>query len=299
MSFINKSVNYSQTILLKKSFLLNDLKMYNDFLLKLKHEKSIGIQNNPLILNNNKKYYLYIIKKSKLDNSNSNYNILYFFPDSKSVEFYKNDPLIINNLNEFCIETNPLFEENLLFEGYLYTKRDTPLHYHYCITDILVKNHSIIECDYQLRYTLLNEVLLNKDLRNLNDNMTISSHHLIYQNNSGLVSVMLNNFNYKKELCCIEEVDNFNKTITKYIEPSFNMIDNKYISKGKYSDVYNVFNIDTKESEGILYVKGINESKKLKELFKNHDYTYNSCINIKCKYNKSYNKWQPDFSMNL
>ena len=293
MSFINKSVNYSQTILLKKSFLLNDLKMYNDFLLKLKNEKTIGIENNVLIVNNNKKYYLYITKKSNLDNSNSNYNILYFFPDTQSLDFYKNDLLTINKLNEFYIETNSLFEEDILFEGYLYTKRDTPTHYHYCITDILVKNHEIVNCDYELRYTLLNELLLHKDLTNLNDNMTISPHQLIYQMNSGLISVMLNNFIYKKELCSIEEIDNFNKTITKYVEPSFNTLDYKYISKGKYSDVYNVYNIESKEKEGILYIKGLIESKKLKELFTNIE---TECtVKIKCKYNKSFNKWQPEF----
>lgn len=291
MSFINKSVNYSQTILLKKSFLLNDIKIYNDFLLKLKNEKKIGIQNNPLIVNNNKKYYLYITKKSNLDNSNSSYNILYFFPDSKSLDFYKDDKLIRNKMNDFYIETNNLFDENILLEGYLYTRNETPLYYHYCVTDILVKNNTVVNCDYQLRYTLINELLLDKNLENLNDNMSISIHHVLYQINSGLVSIMLNNFKYKKELCCIEEISNdFQKTIVKFIEPSFELTDVKYISKGKYSDVYNVININTKENEGILYVKGIKESKKLKELFEKCN---SESVQIKCEYNKSFNKWQP------
>lgn len=288
MSFINKSVNYSQTILLKKSFLLNDLKMYNDFLLKLKHQKTIGMQNDTYIVNNNKKYYLYVTKKSQLDNSNSTYNILYFFPDSSCIDSNKNDKLSINKLNDFYIESNELFNENILFEGYLYTKNESPLHYHFCITDILVKNHSVVECDYPLRYTLINELLYNKNLKNINDNMTISPHHLIYQINSGLVSLMLNNFIYKKELNCIEQIDNFKKTIIKYIQPSFKLQDVKKISKGKYSDVYNVFNLETKENEGILYVKGIKESKKLKDLFLNKEY-----IEIECEFNKTFNKWQP------
>jgi len=290
MSFINKSVNYSQTILLKKSFLLNDLKTYNDFLLKLKHETPIGIQNNPLIINNNKKYYLYITKKSKLDNSTSNYNILYFFPDAKTTEYFKDNLLITNKLSEFFIETNPLFEDDILFEGYLYTKRDVPLYYHFCITDILVKNHRIVDCDYELRYTIMNELLSNRNLENINDNMTISLHQVIYQINSGLIPIILNNFIYKKELCSIEEIQNFKKTNTKYIEESINLEDIKYIYKGKYSDVYNVLNVNTKEKEGILYIKGIKESKKLKELFLNCSNEY---IELKCKYNKTFNKWQP------
>jgi hypothetical protein len=266
--------------------------MYNDFLLKLKHEKKIGIKNNPLIINNNKKYYLYITKKSHLDKSNSSYNILYFFPDSKSIEYYNNNKLQINKLNDFYIEINNTFDEDILFEGYLYTKNETPLHYHFCITDILVKNHTIVNCDYELRYTLINELIHNKNLNYINDNMTITSHHLIYEINNGLIPIMVNNFEYKKELCCIEEIDNFKKTITQYIEPSFNLIDSKYIVKGKYSDVYNVINIETKENEGILYIKGLNESKKIKQLFKN---CTSNCeyITIKCEYNKSFNKWQP------
>jgi hypothetical protein len=293
MSFINKSVNYSQTILLKKSFLLKDIKLYNDFLLKLKNKDSINVYNNVPILNvnNHKKYYLYIIKKSKLDNSNSNFNILYFFPDSSTLEFYKDDLLIKNKLNEFFIEINSIFEDDLLLEGYIYTKKETPLHYHYCITDILVRNESIVDCNYQLRYTLLNEILMNKKLDNLNDNLTISLHHIIYKNNMGLISVLLENFKYKNELCCIEEIDNYNKKIIKYIDPSFQLVE-KYISKGKYSDVYDVLNISSKESDGILYVKGIKESKKLKELFKKSETKY---IKLTCEYNKSFNKWQPIF----
>jgi hypothetical protein len=53
-----------------------------------------------------------------------------------------------------------------------------------------------------------------------------------------------------------------------------------------------VLNISSKESDGILYVKGIKESKKLKELFKKSETKY---IKLTCEYNKSFNKWQPIF----
>ena len=64
MSFINKSVNYSQTVLLKKSFLSKDLEKYNDFILKTKLQKNIASENAFLIPNNHKKFYLtFIIAK--------------------------------------------------------------------------------------------------------------------------------------------------------------------------------------------------------------------------------------------
>jgi hypothetical protein len=72
MSFLNKSVNYSQTTVLKENVLLPLLKSYNNFVLEKTGEFSIdkdvntGISYDYIIPNNNKKYYLLIMKKQLL-----------------------------------------------------------------------------------------------------------------------------------------------------------------------------------------------------------------------------------------
>ena len=86
MTFLNNSVNYSQTALLKSSVLAPLLKNYNEFLLQskgssvvLNQDVNTGISYDYIIPNNNKKYYLLVTKKSHLEKTNTNYNILYFF----------------------------------------------------------------------------------------------------------------------------------------------------------------------------------------------------------------------------
>jgi hypothetical protein len=188
------------------------------------------------------------------------------------------------------MEINKSFDDDLLFEGYLYTINEVPLKYNFCITDILVKNQKVIDSDYELRYILINEYLLNKNLTNLNDNITISIHNIF--TNYNLLNTMINNFIYKDQLLCIEQINNYHKTITKFIKPDF-LEEEKIITKGKYSDVYEIYNIITNEKDGILYIKGIKESKLIKQLFNNKEL---SQIKLLCKYNKIFNKWQPIFN---
>ena len=109
-----------------------------------------GISYDYLIPNNNKKYYLLITKKgllektkdSNLKTRDSNpYNILYLFPDQYNSE---ND-----NCSDFYMEIDQVFNDEILFEGYLY-KDDNK--YRYLLTDILVKNKHIIDVSFELRY---------------------------------------------------------------------------------------------------------------------------------------------------
>ena len=71
----------------------------------------------------------------------------------------------------------------------------------------------------------------------------------------------------------------------------------KNIEKGKYTDVYNVYNYETNNFEGILYVKGIRESQRMKLLF-NEKYTSdnNTKVKINCIWNQDFSKWQPIFN---
>jgi hypothetical protein len=63
----------------------------------------------------------------------------------------------------------------------------------------------------------------------------------------------------------------------------------KKIEKSKYTDVYNVYNDKTNDKEGVLYVKGIRESKKLRDIFKVCD----EKVILECVYNIKFAKWEP------
>lgn len=299
MSFINKSVTYSQISLLKQNILLPLLKTYNEHLLNVKSsnkpfDKDIntGLSFDYIIPNNNKKYYLLITKKSYLEssNSNSNYNILYFFPDSYQCNLVKDE----NELSkDFYLEIDNIFKNDFLLEGYLYKQDDK---YEYLLTDILVKNNNIINVAYELRMTLLNEILLEitgEKLKQLNNHMTINIHPIFDIENENLVSIFKKNFIYKNEICSIERISKFEKT--RYIEQAFistNKIasSTKNITTTNYTDVYNVYNYTSNNFEGILYIKGISQSKHMKELFKQ-----NKILHLECTYNTKFFKWQPDF----
>ena len=297
MTFLNKSVNYSQTALLKSSILAPLLKNYNEFLLQskgksvvLNQDVNTGISYDYIIPNNNKKYYLLVTKKSQLEQTNTNYNILYFFPDSYQCNLVKDE----NELSkDFYLEIDNTFKNDFLLEGYLYKQDDK---YEYLLTDILVKNNNVINVAYELRMTLLNEILLEitrEKLKQLNNHMTINIHPIFDMENENLISIFKKNFIYKNEICSIERISKFEKT--RYIEQAFistNKIasSTKNITTTNYTDVYNVYNYTSNNFEGILYVKGISQSKHMKELFKQ-----NKILHLECTYNTKFFKWQPDF----
>ncbi len=293
MSFINKSVTYSQISLLKQNILLPLLKTYNEHLLNVKSsnkpfDKDIntGLSFDYIIPNNNKKYYLLITKKSYLESSNSNYNILYFFPDSNINE--------TNTIGDFFLEIDNLFEEEFLLEGYLYKGSDN--NYEYLLTDILLKNKSIVNISYELRYTVLNEILLSitrEKLKALNNHMTINIHPIFNEQNQNLIKVFRHNFIYKNEICYLERVKDFEKT--RFVGITDKQDCEKYIEMGKYTDVYNVYDKNSNNFEGILYIKGISESVKMKRLINNNNNKQCSKLLLNCTFNINFKKWQPVF----
>ena len=317
MSFINKSVTYSQISLLKQNILLPLLKKYNEHLLNVKSsnkpfDKDIntGLSFDYIIPNNNKKYYLLITKKSYLESStfNSskeefvrrqgtfnddvvrrqgtcNYNILYFFPDSNINE--------TNTIGDFFLEIDNLFEEEFLLEGYLYKGSDN--NYEYLLTDILLKNKSILNMSYELRYVVLNEILLSitrEKLKALNNHMTINIHPIFNEQNQNLIKVFRHNFIYKNEICYLERVKDFEKT--RFVGITDKQDCEKYIEMGKYTDVYNVYNKNSNNFEGILYIKGISESVKMKRLINNNNKQRSELL-LNCTFNINFKKWQPVF----
>lgn len=292
MSFINNSVNYSQTSLLKTSILSPLLENYNNFLLKSKNSNitlnqdvNTGISYDFIIPNNNNKYYLLVTKKTLLEQSNTDYNILYFFPGTDLEQKEQNQIIF----KDFYLESNKIFDHDFLFEGYLYKNNDK---YDYLLTDILIQNKDIIKLSYELRLTLLNEILFKTlsgidRLKDLNNHMTINLHPIFNMENENLVAVFKKNFIHNSQICSIERVSMFEKQ--RYIELQHNNIQKKIITVSEYTDVYNVYNYTTNNLEGILYIKGIKESNYMKNLFKQ---TTDKIV-IDCIYNTTFYKWQP------
>lgn len=295
MSFINKSVNYSQSTTLQTKILVPLLKLYNNFLLNNNINKNIlnkdintGLSLDYLIPNNNKKYYLLITSKKNLENVKDNYNIFYFFPDEISINAFKENNIIKNTITDFYLEIDNKFSDEYLFEGYLYKQNNK---YSYLLTDILIKNSKVIDLNYELRYTLLNEIILSMPpgcLKELNNHMSINIHPIFNRANENLIKIFKTNFIFKNELCSIENIDNLKKQ--RIFEKIIQEDSLKFIEIGKYTDVYNVYNYYTNNFEGILYIKGIKESKNLIELFKKSS---KSRIVLNCKYNTNFTKWQP------
>jgi hypothetical protein len=108
----------------------------------------------------------------------------------------------------------------------------------------------------------------------------------------------LHNFEFKNNICAKEVIKGHAKCTTisgnshiKLDGSGKNM--EKIVLKTKYADVYNVLNKNTKNMEGILYIKGIKESQMMKCLFKDNPSKEN--VVIRCVWNETFSKWQPSF----
>ena len=110
--------------------------------------------------------------------------------------------------------------------------------------------------------------------------MTINIHPMFQKKNENMIKIFQNNFIYSNQLCCIENVENFVKKrhLYKFIKNDAL----KKIECTHLTDVYNVFNYSTNNKEGILYIRGIKQSKYIKTLFNGEK---NNVI-LKCKFNQ-------------
>jgi hypothetical protein len=285
MSFVSKCVNYSQCFVLKNKILQPLLKMYNDFLLKqkisndnfcLNKDINTGVSSEFIIPNNNIKYYLFITNKSKLETTKEKYNTLYFFPDNNNKLDYQ--------LSDFYLEIDERFKQDYLLEGYLYKRDDNKLFF--LITDILIINNDVITVDYNMRLTIINEIIMDINLCDLNNHMNINLHPTFQKENENLIKVFKNNFIFKSDICCIESINNFIKI--RYLDRKDLEETDKIIEIGKYTDVYNIYDTLTNNYQGILYVKGLKQSKTMKNLLLNKNR-----IVLQCKFNNNFKKWEP------
>lgn len=286
MSFINKSVNHAQTVLLKTKFLAPVLKTYNNIVKKHMDDIDLSL-NYHIIPNNNKKYYLFITKKSNIEVCKENYDLLYFFPDEETKQFAQKSKVALHWVSDFFLEINKTFEEDLLFEGYMYKREDK---FTYLITDILYKTDKVVDVDYKLRHCLVNEITMKLQLKRLNDHLTIGIHPIFMSDNENMVCIFMNNFVFQEDICAVENIHKHNKR--NAIRNNIMKKDNKEkrIEKGPYIDVYNAFDSESGENNGILYIKGLEESKKMKVLFKHKNST---AVIVNCSFNEHFNKWQP------
>lgn len=298
--FLNNSVDYCEEYTIK-NMVCKYTDMYNKFLYNYK--KKVNLNDNKdsekIIPNNNKKFYLFIytsgnahsmFKSKKSDKCNT----LYFFPDKKCKSYFDDYLLVKNTIDEFFIECDLKLEDPVyLLEGYLYGDNEKK---HFLITDILFKGNNIIECDYEGRRDLINDLFMDKidKMKNINNILSIGIHNCM-QNH--LLNIFLNNFIWKNDIVCIENVCNFEKNTLFLSENTLenkpvkneNVKDNidKSIVKTKVSDIYNVYNINTNDYEGLLYISTLKMSKHLKCLFQNTEQ-----LTLKCSFNKNFQKWQ-------
>ena len=164
---------------------------------------------------------------------------------------------------------------------------------------MLAIDSKIIKCDYSLRYSLIYKLINNQNLTNLNGHLTINIHSIFeldsenYDNDiqgSQLFNIFKNNFIFKQDICAIEYINMVSfKKYRELLDVKFKE-DSKIITKSKYIDVYQVFNSKSNNLEGVLYVKGLKESKLLKDMFLKTD-----TIELKCIFNNIFKKWQPCF----
>lgn len=295
--FITSSVNYSETHVLKAKYLSSILELYNHAILS-ESKKLLQNDQTYIIPNNNNKYYLFIMNKSDItpNGMNSKYKILYFFPDIHS--FNTNDIVTKHFKSDFYVEIDnyktTLNGINYLFEGYLYgyDKR------HFLITDVLAIDSKIIQCDYSLRYALIHKLIGNQNLDNLNGHLNIGIHSVfdidsrmqdVHIHTSQLFNMFKHNFIYKEEISCLDYINLTSLKKHKEILQENIKDEIKIITKSKYIDVYHVYNKITNNSEGLLYVKGLKESKLLQSM--NFE-----TIELQCSFNHTFKKWAPKFT---
>jgi hypothetical protein len=270
--FINNCVSYSESNVLKIKLLKPLLTNFNEHLVNINKnsfKNSINTQEY-IIPNNNIKYYLFITNKSNVNSQSRNYQLLYFFPE-----------VTTNENSDFYMEIDNLFpKDNILLEGYIYNKST------FLATDILFTDSKLVDANYNTRQSLLKNLI--KGFNYVNGHFNIGIHHTL--TNENYTCIFMENFIYKKELKSIEYVNenNFYKT-----KKHFNVIKQsspKIIEKTKYIEVYKVYNVDTKNEEGILYIPKLVDAQKITKILNGNTSTI-----INCKWNERFYKWTPEF----
>ena len=103
--------------------------------------------------------------------------------------------------------------------------------------------------------------------------------------------MLLRNFKYKvAETEVVEELIKGREVvkITKAPEKrTSEKIEEKELRRGDKIEIYHVYNIDTKNAEGLLLVKTMKQSRMLDEMFKDDT----AVLRVKCKFDEKRKKW--------
>ena len=132
---------------------------------------------------------------------------------------------------------------------------------------------------YDIHLNISTFKLIFKNLDNLNGHLNIGIHSMFEytsdneDNYNIILKMFKNNFKFKNDINSVQIINDNNlvKTNTQSINIDIEVPVNKKITKGKFIDVYNVFNINTNNNEGILYIKTIDDSKTLRKMFENKE----------------------------
>ena len=176
-----------------------------------------------------------------------------------------------NGNSDFFIHLRNVFKEDMLLEGYMYDESM------YLITDILMTNGKVVDKNYTDRYNILFNFDYSK-LNNLNNKITVKIHDIYTEFPESKVT-------YHRSF--VEQITNTIKVNERVFDFDSEIV-KKLVKKGKYSDVYLVYNIDTNDPEGILYVKTLKMSRDLRIFYERDE---ESIIN--CKYNLKFKKFEP------
>jgi len=297
--FLQSSSTFSESQVLKSKYLIPILESYNNIIIK-SNKIQIKDPRKYMIPNNNNKFYMFVTnKKDTTGNKNDvKYKILYFFPCTSKNDSQKNN-LFKNLITDFYVEIDSnktsFVKSNYLFEGFLYNKNSLNT---FLISDILCIDNKIIDCEYDLRYSLINNLIKEQNLNNLNGHLSIGIHSMFeYElyTHSTILNMFKNNFKFKNDINSVQIINDNNliKSNTEYIDIDKKSTIEKRITKGAFIDVYNVCNLKTNDNEGILYIKTIENSKSLRKMFKDKEENGILFIEILCEYNQHFKKWYP------
>lgn len=241
-----------------------------------------------LLVTNGNKYYIWISKFSenkflnREDAKDSNKALVFIFNKDLQDEQWI---IIPDNV------INWEYSEEYLLEGYLY---DNEMYF----SDILYPNFNR---GYLNRRNTLKKILKNQTDKNMiyireyrgeKDIILGKLINMIELKDEGtdetMKRILLKNFKHKTSEIT-EEIVNGRELIKNTIKRQLleENIDYKEIEKGNKIEIYNVYNADTKNNEGLLLVKTLKQSLLLRELFNNDT----KRIKVKCKYDIKKKKW--------
>lgn len=268
-------LNFTENIQLK---IRNQISWIYKELIKSEREKkenntNMGENNKYLLLTNDNKYYIYITKFN--DQSNRETALIYIFKD-KNEECIIIPREIINwkESNEYLLEGYK-FNNEMYFSDILYPKNNEDF--------LKRRDHmkKIIKTNDKMCY--INEergdILIGKVLNciEMNDNII----------NETMKNMILRNFKYKNDINTGEVVYGNEIEKQKIIIKSLDFEPKEFlITKGNKIEIYNVVDIETKNVQGLLLIKTLEQSKFIKKMFQEQKE-----IKMKCFWDKQFEKW--------